>query len=149
MKWLVFFLVTAALMLGIEQIYQSGYRDATKVAEQKRDKEIQALKEQQDEVVQALTEKHQNAIVKAQARQIESQKSAAAATVVVASLHKQLAKADQLIRETTGPPAVEYVTTINELFGECTVAYRELAEKADGHANDALMVVEAWPKVKD
>lgn len=40
----------------------------------------------------------------------------------------------------------EYASAVTELFDECQAAYREVAEHADGHATDALMLQQAWPK---
>lgn len=37
-------------------------------------------------------------------------------------------------------------STGNELLAECAAALTELAEKADRHANDAVMLLEAWPQ---
>lgn len=35
---------------------------------------------------------------------------------------------------------------IPELFGQCAARYSGLAAKADRHANDSLMLQQAWPK---
>lgn len=40
----------------------------------------------------------------------------------------------------------EHAATINELFGECAASVEGLAGKAQGHAIDALKLIEAWPK---
>ena len=39
-----------------------------------------------------------------------------------------------------------YASTANSVLRECTDRYSELAQKADKHANDALMLQQAWPK---
>ena len=36
--------------------------------------------------------------------------------------------------------------TAAELLGACVSEYRGVAEAADGHANDARLMLEAWPK---
>lgn len=33
-----------------------------------------------------------------------------------------------------------------DVLAQCAAAYQELARAADGHANDALMLQQAWPK---
>lgn len=43
-------------------------------------------------------------------------------------------------------PGLEYTDPFPELFLSCSQRYSELAEKADGHASDALMLLQAWPK---
>lgn len=64
--------------------------------------------------------------------------------------------ADKLRREISGVPdriaaasrtAVnEYASTASELFGVCTAEYQRVAAAADGHANDAKAVIDAWPR---
>lgn len=38
------------------------------------------------------------------------------------------------------------MTTLAAVLQNCQSEYRELAEKADRHANDALMLEQAWPE---
>jgi hypothetical protein len=45
--------------------------------------------------------------------------------------------------------SLEYADPFPELFLQCSERYLGVAEKADGHASDALMLLEAWPKVKE
>jgi len=42
--------------------------------------------------------------------------------------------------------ADQRAATATDLLADCAAAYSALARKADGHANDARMMVEAWPK---
>lgn len=48
--------------------------------------------------------------------------------------------------DTAAPTVIEYADTAGELLLQCTEAYRDLAAKADGHAADALMLHQAWPR---
>jgi hypothetical protein len=43
-------------------------------------------------------------------------------------------------------PGLDYTNPIPELFLDCSRRYVELAVKADGHANDAKTLMDAWPK---
>jgi hypothetical protein len=40
----------------------------------------------------------------------------------------------------------QFAKTANALLAECADRYSKLAQKADQHANDALMLQRAWPK---
>ena len=40
-----------------------------------------------------------------------------------------------------------HAATLNRVFGECTREYSALAERAGGHASDALMFERAWPEL--
>ena len=46
----------------------------------------------------------------------------------------------------TKPAAAVAADTAAELFGACVSEYRSVAESADRHAADAVMLFEAWPK---
>ena len=39
-----------------------------------------------------------------------------------------------------------HAATLQRVFGECTAEYRAMAERAAGHASDALMFDQAWPE---
>ena len=43
-------------------------------------------------------------------------------------------------------PGLDYTDPLPELFLDCSRRYIDLAGKADGHANDAKTLMEAWPK---
>lgn len=43
------------------------------------------------------------------------------------------------------PAAVAAADTATELLGQCADRYRDVAEAADRHATDALVLREAWP----
>lgn len=40
----------------------------------------------------------------------------------------------------------QYAATATDVLNDCQRNYQELAAKADGHASDALMYQQAWPK---
>ena len=46
----------------------------------------------------------------------------------------------------TFAPDLEYADPFPELFLTCSERYSDMARKADGHASDALMLLQAWPK---
>ena len=63
-------------------------------------------------------------------------------------LRDNLATANVRLRlpDTPAPAIVDYASTAGELLLQCSEAYRDLATKADGHATDALMLYNAWPR---
>ena len=60
-------------------------------------------------------------------------------------LRNDLATARATLPDATCSTVREYTATVNELFGECAETAGRLAEAADGHAADALMLQQAWP----
>ena len=43
-------------------------------------------------------------------------------------------------------PSLEPADTIGDVLAECAATATELARTADGHASDAVMLLNAWPK---
>jgi thiamine biosynthesis lipoprotein ApbE len=58
------------------------------------------------------------------------------------------ALASQSERATADAPGActQYASAVTAVLDECQAAYREVAGQADGHAADALMLWQAWPK---
>lgn len=46
----------------------------------------------------------------------------------------------------TRDAAVERAAAVAELFGQCARRYSDVAEKAQRHADDVKMLIEAWPR---
>lgn len=56
-----------------------------------------------------------------------------------------LAAVPARISAASSEAVADYAATATRVFGECTREYAEVAERADGHANDAQALSEAWP----
>jgi len=52
---------------------------------------------------------------------------------------------EQRLATATRTAAIEYATTSAAVFNECQNAIAQLAQQADGHANDVRHLLEAWP----
>lgn len=93
-----------------------------------------------------LTNNYLEAINEAKQREVKLAASLAAANRTADGLRVQLTEAHSRLSAATCQTVREYAATVNELFGECVGAYQGMAGQADGHASDALMLQEAWPK---
>ena len=62
-------------------------------------------------------------------------------------LRKQLSDAEQRIADAPAAACIEYASTLNRVFGQCSQRYTELAIRADGHAADAATCRAAWPVI--
>lgn len=60
-------------------------------------------------------------------------------------LRQQLTNAYAHIPEAPRASVDEYAVTVSQLFEQCTENYRDMAAKADGHANDVRLLQESWP----
>lgn len=73
--------------------------------------------------------------------------AAAAAQRNAGRLRDQLRDADVRIATASAEAVRDYAATANQLLGQCSDRYTELAAKADGHALDARACRAAWPVI--
>lgn len=92
-----------------------------------------------------VAEKYQGALNDAITKQAALQADATRARRERDGLRKQLDTAEQRLTNASAAALIEYASTTNQLFGECSSEYTALAEKADGHAADAATCRAAWP----
>lgn len=85
------------------------------------------------------------AIQSAEIRAQEQAALAATARTDADRMRSQLAGVPARIARATDSAVREYANAASVVFAECIGKYQELAEKADGHANDARLMREAWP----
>ena len=89
-----------------------------------------------------------DAIIQAEHRaQINAQAAARAATSAD-RLRSDLNKANARIQSATREAVAQYAATVTDVFGQCVQEYRGMAEKADGHASNVKLMIDAWPSNK-
>ena len=86
------------------------------------------------------------AIAKAEQRAAKNAAAADSARRTADSLRSTLYSFRASLPGLTQPAAAVAADTAAELFGQCAGALADVAAKADAHAGDALMLIEAWPK---
>jgi len=89
-------------------------------------------------------EVEQNAIKKIQ----DANVSARSADLAASGLSKQLSEVNKRLSAASHQTIIEYTITNSELLETCAAEYRSMAEKADGHAIDAMRLSESWPEEK-
>ncbi|ENU19585.1 hypothetical protein F994_02445 [Acinetobacter bohemicus ANC 3994] len=89
-----------------------------------------------------IIEVEQNAIKKIQ----DANAAARSADLAAIGLSKQLSEANKRLSTAPKEIIIEYTVTNSELLETCTAEYRGMAEKADGHAIDAMRLSESWPE---
>lgn len=72
--------------------------------------------------------------------------AAAAARRTADSLRQQLASVPTRIAAATESAIAEYANTAGELLSTCAAEYQWMARQADGHAADARLMLEVWPR---
>ena len=98
-------------------------------------------------VSQDVADKYQGALNDALKKQTTLQAAATRAGRERDSLRKQLSDAEQRLADASPAALIEYASTLNRVFGQCSQRYAELAIRADGHAADAATCRAAWPVI--
>ncbi len=148
-KYLAIVFVFLALVFASALLaFKYGQATATVVEQQACQKgKDAALAKSEDHAIEL-----ENKVIQAQKegdqREQALQKSLSDSRVAVDRLREQLADARTRIGEASSTAVAEYANTLSDVFGECVQAYTELAGQAQGHANDAVMLMEAWPHIR-
>lgn len=145
-RWLLYLGLCAALVAGY--YFWADHIGNVREAKVRAEYTAQALVAEQsararEQALQSQVTKAQN---DAQARQIILVADTARIAAVNNSLRDQLAAARNQLSSASCDSVRKYASTVNDVFGECTAKYSELAGKAQGHASDSLMYEQAWPK---
>ena len=114
---------------------QNEYTQRALVATQEARKREFALQNQLNEA--------QN---EARTREIALTAAADGARLERDGLRDELAALGDRLSRASADSLRKYAATANAVLAECTDRYSKLAQKADGHASDTLMLRRAWPK---
>ena len=87
-----------------------------------------------------------DAIQQAEARAAQNAAAAAAARRTADGLRDTLYDFRASLHNASTAALIARADAAAELFGACVDEYRSVAESADRHAADAVMLFEAWPK---
>lgn len=86
------------------------------------------------------------AIAKAEQRAAKNAAAADSASRTADSLRSTLYSFRASLPGLAQPAAAVAADTAAELFGQCAGTLADVAAKADAHASDSLMLLEAWPR---
>lgn len=87
-----------------------------------------------------------DAIAEANKRANYNAAAATRARSAADSLRDELAAARTDLSNATESARAKYAAAVETVLGECSREYQSMAETADGHANDAMMLKEAWTR---
>ena len=93
----------------------------------------------------AITTKYQGALNAATERETKLRADAYTARRTVDGLRGTLYEFRASLPGASTAALITRADTAAELFGACVNEYRSVAESADRHAADAVMLIEAWP----
>ncbi len=92
-----------------------------------------------------ITTKYEGALNAATKRETKLRADAAAALRTIDGLRGALYEFRASLPGASTATLITRADTAAELFGACVNEYRSVAESADRHASDAVMLIEAWP----
>lgn len=150
LPWYVRWLAVAALCAAFGGwCYVHGMKhtqaawDAATVAQQtEAAKQEQANRAKELKLHQQVIEA-QNAAIE---RNKKNQAAIAAARAESDSLRGDLAATRAKLSSASADAVRNYAATVSDILGECARDYQSMAEKADGHAGDVMLLQEAWPR---
>jgi len=148
------FAFSALALLGVQELridkIQANHKLAVTTLVQEHAVAAQKQKDQAIKDQAAITDNYQGALNESRIRETSLRAAAARARTAAERLRDQARTAASRIHlpQTPASAVAEYASAANELFAQCTGAYQELGEKADGHAADARTLIEAWPRTK-
>lgn len=122
--------------------YEKGYQAREALAQSQILQAEKQARSQEKEMYLRLQEAQSHALQ----RQKKLEGDVARATAMAHSLREQLTAQQEQLASASCSSVRDYASTLNELFGECTAAYQDVAAKADHHASDTVMLLEAWPQ---
>ena len=97
----------------------------------------------------AIATKYQGALNAATERETKLRADADTARRTVDGLRGTLYEFRASLPGASTAALITRADTAAELFGACVNEYRSVAESADRHASDAVMLIEAWPSNVD
>lgn len=103
----------------------------------------QATARAQEQTLNARVQEAQN---EASKQEQKLRTDLAAASRATGELRSTVAQLKRKLSEHPSSPSAEAAIAVSELLSECAGEYREVAERADRHAQDAAMMRAAWPK---
>lgn len=116
--------------------------DAATVAQQaEAAKQEQANRAKESQLKQQVIEA-QNAAIE---RNKKNQAVIAAARAESDSLRGDLSAAKSKLPSASADAVRQYAATVSDILADCAGKYQGMAEKADGHAGDVMLLQEAWP----
>ena len=147
MRATVIALVAGLLLGALAGWVAQGWRADSAMAHVQQ-QHAQALAAQQAQALanyQNMEIQKDAAIKAAEQRAAQNRADADRAVAAADGMRKQLASVPDRIATATRAAVDEYATAASELLTDCTAQYQRMAEQADGHANDAAMMRDAWP----
>lgn len=139
----------AATSFGAAWTYQGGRYEA-KLAERETDHAVALAGATRDALAKtiALQEKANAAERKHQDRLADLRRDLARTRSTADGLRNDLSAARSALSTASCDSVRQHATTLNSVFGECTVEVERLAGQAQGHAVDTLKLLDAWPTIE-
>lgn len=94
----------------------------------------------------AVAKNYQEALNAARARLSQRDRDITLLHAAADGLRGQLSEAARRIAAAPPAAVAEYALALQGVFGDCSRRYTEVVKHADGHADDARTLIDAWPR---
>lgn len=149
-KTLLEALAFAALIAGIAFGVHRFLSHEQDIGYQRAVTEYQAKQLAAEQAARAREQALQNQLKEAQdaaaTREKTIQDAASAASVAAGSLRDTLANIRNRLPATAVDACRKTADTLAAVLGQCQDRYRDLAQRADGHASDVKTLTDSWPR---
>lgn len=143
-------LAILALIIGIAELWHRHNVSQQDIGYQRAVAEYQAKDNEKLKAALAQTTFYKQQLNEAQQHANDREKVLLAAATAASSASTGLQHTLETIRNGVPSATVDALrqttATLTSVLGECQARYRELGQKADGHANDVQTLIDAWPK---
>ena len=147
-RWAIAAVLAAMLVGGVAwwrySLIKQGQAEAIAEVQAKAAEQLQIAAQQTANMQEVKDEAIQNATTRAKANAA----AAASARSELGKLRESVASHPSVSGDSCAA-SVDRAAALGAVFGECSAALVELADKADNHANDAVMLHESWPALDD
>lgn len=145
-RWLIAGLMVATLIGGAlwyrASLVEDGREQVRQQVKAEADAQIEAARRTSDNLQEIKDEAIENATKRAQA----NASAAARARSELARLRNETASAPSVPGDSCAT-SIDRAAALGKLLGDCAEKYSDVARAADAHANDAVTLHQAWPRI--
>jgi hypothetical protein len=138
------------ITFGVHRLLQHERDIGDSIGYQRAAAEYNAKDNEKLKAALAQTAFYKQQLDEAQQHANDREKVLMAAATAATSASTGLQHTLEAIRNGVSSTAVDALrqttVTLTSVLGECQARYRELVQKADGHASDVQTLIDAWPK---
>ena len=143
----VFAAIVGASVAAVGAYKVQSWRYGEQIASMKQEASEATTKAVKEAMAKTLTDQKRkdDALIEATKRANSNAAAASRSSSANNSLLNELATARADLSKATEQARDKYAAAVEGVLGQCSREYQDMAEKADGHASDVKLLLDAWP----